>query len=206
MALDGGLVVGYLTAAALGAGKRWADRRLDSRLDQLTDRVARRIGRGPVDRLSRDPRDENVRRELGLMIDGKINRDRAFERELSGLVDELDRRGGRQLVNQVYAQYNLQAFDHGVVIGRDFNYFHAPDPNDLSGAPGWVKFVIALGTAVAVAGMFIFGYTLFTDMPDIGDPDFGDVPPGIPLAFGVFFAGFVLLGIGALGRSFSSRR
>ena len=54
--------------------------------------------------------------------------------------------------------------------------------------------------------MFIFGYTLFTDMPDIGDPDFGEVPPAIPLAFGVFFAGFVLLGIGALGRAFSNRR
>jgi hypothetical protein len=129
-----------------------------------------------------------------------------FAREVAQLVAELDRRGGRQLVNEVYARNNVQAFDHGVAIGRDFNYFHAPDPNDLSGAPFWVKFVIALGTVVAVAGMFIFGYTLFTDMPDIGDPDFGEVPPAIPLAFGVFFAGFVLLGIGALGRAFSNRR
>jgi hypothetical protein len=110
------------------------------------------------------------------------------------------------LVNEVYARNNVQAFDHGMAIGRDFNYFHAPDPNDLSGAPLWVKFLIALGTVVAVAGICIFGYTLFTDMPDIGDPDFGEVPRGIPLAFGVFFAGFVLLGIGALGRTFSNRR
>lgn len=54
--------------------------------------------------------------------------------------------------------------------------------------------------------MFIFGYTLFTGMPDLNDPDFGDTPAGIPLAFGVFFAGFVILGVGSIGRALSKRR
>jgi hypothetical protein len=80
MALDGGLIVGYLTAAALGAGRRWVDRRMDSLLDQLTDRVAGRIGRGPVDRLARNPRDEDIQRELGLTIDGAIGHDRVRPR------------------------------------------------------------------------------------------------------------------------------
>jgi hypothetical protein len=100
----------------------------------------------------------------------------------------------------------VQAFDHGIAIGRDFNYFHAPDPTDYSNAPVWVKFCIVLGSVVGVAGLFIFGYTLFTGMPDLNDPDFGAIPAGIPLAFGVFFAGFVILGIGSIGRAMSKRR
>jgi len=45
-------------------------------------------------------------------------------------VAEFDKHGGRQLVNK-----DVQAFDHGIAIGRDFNYFHAPDPADYSNAP-----------------------------------------------------------------------
>jgi hypothetical protein len=194
MALDGGLIVGYLTAALLRAGGRLADRALDSLLNRLIDLVASRMGRAPLDRLAGNPRDEATQREVSLVIDGAISVDRAFARELAQLVAELDKRGGRQLVNRVYAQMNVQAFDHGIAIGRDFNYFHAPDPADYSNAPLWVKFCIVLGSVVAVAGLFIFGYSFFTDIT------------GIPFAFGVFFAGFVILGIGSIGRAMSRRR
>ena len=43
-------------------------------------------------------------------------------------------------------------------------------------------------------------------MPDLDDPNFGETPSGIPLAAGVFFAGFLLLGIASIGRAFSKRR
>ena len=164
------------------------------------------MGRAPLDRLAGDPRDETTQRELGLTIEGAVSVDRGFARELSGLIGELDRRGGRQLLNQVYADMNVQAFDHGIAVGRDFNYFHAPDPTDYSRAPGWVKLCVVLGSVLALAGMFIFGYTLFTGIPNPGEPGFGDTPPGIPLAFGVFFAGFVLLAIGSIGRALSRHR
>lgn len=206
MPIDGGLIVGYLTAALLRAGRRWADRTMDSLLNRLTDLVASRMGHGPLDRLAGNPGDEGVQREVGLTIDGALTVDRGFARELAEVVAELDRRGGRQIVNQVYAQMNVQAFDHGVAIGRDFNYFHAPDPSDYSDAPSWVKFCVVLGSALAAAGVFIFGYTLFTGIPDVNDPGFGETPPGIPLAFGVFFIGFLILGIGAIGRAMSKRR
>jgi hypothetical protein len=205
MAVDGGLVVGYLVAALLRAGRRQIDRTVDSLLDRLIAIVARRLGKGHIDRLADDPRDASAQREVGLVIDGAVSANSAFANELARVIAELDRRRGRQLVNQVYAHINVQAFDHGIAVGRDFNYFHTPDPSDYSGAPFWVKLCIAVGAILAAAGLFIFGYTLFTGIPDLGDPDFGRMPPGFPLAFGVFFAGFVILGLGALGRAFSKR-
>ena len=206
MPIDGGLVVGYLTAAVIGAGKRWGDKKLDQLLDRLTGLVAGRMGRQPLDQLRRDPKNPTVQRDLGLTLDGATRVDPTFAQQLAEVVAALDQRGGREMVNTVYADMNVQAFDHGIAVGGNFNYFNAPDPSDISDAPAWVKVCIVLGSVLAVAGMFIFGYTLFTDMPDLGDPDFGETPPGIPLAFGVFFAGFVVLGVASLGRALSKRR
>lgn len=76
-------------------------------------------------------------------------------------MERLDRRGGRQVLNQVYADMNVQAFDHGVAVG----------------------------------GMGRFGYTLFTGIPDVGDPDFGRTPAAFGIAGAVFFAGFVMLAV-----------
>jgi hypothetical protein len=206
MFVEGGLVVGYLTAAIVRGGQRWADRSLDSLLDHLTALVVRRMGRGPLDRLAGNPRDERLQREVGLTIDGAVSVDRAFARELADLVAKLDRRGGRQILNQVYAQMNVQAFDHGTAIGRDFNYYHVPDPTDHSGAPAWIKLFIVVGTLAAIAGLGIFGYTVLTGMPDLHDPNFGETPAGIGVGAAVFFAGFVILGIASLGRGLSRRR
>jgi len=206
MLIDGGLIVGYLTASLLRGGQRIADRTVDSLLDRLTGLITDRMGPGPVDRLRTHPREETVQREVGFTIDGATSVDANFARELAALVAELDRHGGRQMINEVYAQMNVQAFDHGVAVGRDFTYFNAPDPTDMSDAPGWVKFCIVIGSVVALAGMFIFGYTFFTDNPSVDDPNFGEIPAGIPIAFGVFFLGFVILGIGSIGRSLSRRR
>jgi hypothetical protein len=147
-----------------------------------------------------------VQREVGLTLDGAISVDRDFAAQLAELVSSLDDNGGRQLVNNVYAQNNEQAIDNGEAVGGDFNYYHAPDPSDISDAPVWVKLFIVVGGVLVVSAFFIFGYTLFTDMPDLGDPDFGETPPGIPLAAGVFFVGFVILGVAAVGRSMISRR
>jgi hypothetical protein len=206
MLIEGGLVVGYLTAAIARGGQRLADRTLDSLLDRLSALVVGRMGSGPLDRLAGNPHDERSQREVGLTIDGAVSVDRAFAHELADLVAKLDRQGGRQMLNQVYAQMNVQAFDHGTAIGGNFNYFNAPDPTDYSGAPAWIKLFIVVGTLAAVAGLGIFGYTLFTDMPDLNDPSFGEMPAGFGVAAAVFFAGFVILGIASLGRGLSRRR
>jgi hypothetical protein len=41
---------------------------------------------------------------------------------------------------------------------------------------------------------------------DLDDPNFGKTPAGIPIAAGVFFLGFIILGIGSMGRAMSKRR
>ena len=206
MPVDGGLIVGYLTAALLGAGKRWADRRVDSLLDRLTALVADRMGPGPLDRLAGHARDEQVQREVGLTIDGALSVDPSFAAELARVIAELDRRGGREIVNEVYAQINVQAFDHGVAVGGDFNYFAVPDPTDYSRDPAWVKVCIVLGSLLAVAAFGIFGFTVFADNPDLNDPNFGETPSGIPIAGAVFFLGFVILAMASLGHGLTKRR
>lgn len=164
------------------------------------------MGRQTLDRLKGNARDENVQRDVGLTLDGALRADPSFARELASVIAELDKRGGRQIINQVYARTNVQAFQDGIAVGGNFNVYPAADPHDYSAAPSWVKLCIVVGSALAVAGLFIFGYTLFTDMPDLNDPDFGQTPRGIATAAAVFFAGFVITGIGSLGRALSRRR
>jgi hypothetical protein len=206
MPIDGGLIVGYLTAALARGGRRLTDRAVDALLDRLVDLVQQRLGSGPFDTLGRKPGDAGAEAWVAGSIDAAARMDPALAEELSTLVAELDRRGGRSLVNQVYADMNVQAIGGGVAVGRDFTYLNAPDPSDLSGAPLWAKTCIGIGSALAVAGLGIFFYTLFTGIPDAGEPGFGETPAGIPLAFGVFFVGFILVGIGSLGRAMSRHR
>lgn len=73
-------------------------------------------------------------------------------------------------------------------------------------APRWAKVFVVLGGIVMVTGFVIFGYTFATDMPELGDADSFEIPLGFPLAFGTFFVGVVLMGIGSLGTALSKRR
>jgi hypothetical protein len=203
--IDGGVVVGYLTVALARGARHLADRAFDTLLDRLAHTIESRLGSEPAETLKRHPGESESESRVSRDLQVAMRVDDSFAREITRLVSELDRRGGQEIVNSVYAQMNVQAFGHGMAAGRDLTYVNVPDPSDLSGAPGWVKLFIALGAIFAVTGMFIFGYTLFSDMPELNDPDFGETPEGIPLAFGVFFVGFVLLGIGSIGRSFSKR-
>lgn len=86
---------------------------------------------------------------------------------------------------------------------------------DLSGAPGWVKALVYLGSLLAVAGMALIFLSVFgvlnTPEPISGDAQPGvgltlRVSPEVKLGIGLFIAGFVLNVIGAIGQSASSRR
>src|SRR5207249_7686644 len=163
---------------------------------RLANVVGQRLGYGVLDPLRERPGDAQAAAAAKNAIDSATYADPSFASEIQALVAELDRRGARQLVNQVYAETNVQSFGSGIAAGRDVYIQEGRDPDDLSWTPAWVKACIGLGGAVALAGMLIFFYTLFTDNPDVNDPSFGQMPSGIPIAFGVFFAGLIISAIG----------
>jgi hypothetical protein len=82
----------------------------------------------------------------------------------------------------------------------------------LSGAPGWVKALVSLGSLLAVAGMAVIFLSVFGVLdtaPPISAAPQGlslELSPDVKLGFGLFIAGFVLNVIGAIAQSVSSRR
>jgi hypothetical protein len=206
MPIDGGIVVSYLTAYLLKGGKRLADRTFESLLDRLVQRVRERLGPRPVDTLKERPGDPANEALVQDEIDDVMRADRSFAAEVTRLIESLERRGGQQFVNQVYAQNNVQVIGRGLAAGGDIVYAPPPpDPSDISDAPFWVKLFLVVGAALCLTAFALFGYTLFTHDPELGDPDFGDPPPGIARAAVVFFVGFIVLAAAAIGRSMSKR-
>jgi hypothetical protein len=207
MAVDGGLLVGYLTAYIMRGTRKVADRAFEALLERLATTVEERLGRRPIEALEQAPGDEWTEAQVGSALEQVTRRDPEFAAKLEQLLSDLDQRGGRTIINQVHARTNVQAIGGGIAVGRD--YIHAPDPGDLTDAPEWVKVSMVTGTLVALAGMGIFFFTMFAEVmggPGPGDAGFGETPIGIPIAFGLFFTGFVILAIGALGRSMNKRR
>lgn len=211
MALDSGLVVGYLTVAVQGAGRAAADRRTDSLLDHLNASVLRSVGRGPIDRLRQNPDDEAIRNEVGLTIDGAAARDGGFVQELEAIVAELDERGGRNLINQAYAQPADPAYaqptpsaaGHAGPDGRGSRthpllWFH------MATAPLWSKVLIVVGFVVFMGGAVMFGYSIFTSLGDVDQLADGELPTAFRY-FGIPVAGILLIIIGNLGAAFSRR-
>lgn len=203
--IDGGIVVGYLTAYLLKGGKRLADRTLESLLDRLVQRVDERLGPRPLNTLNQKPGDARTEGLVQARIEDAMQADPSFATEMARLIEALDERGGQQFVNQVYAETNVQAFGGGPAVGRDLIYAPTPDPSDISDAPAWVKLFAVLGIALCLGGFALFGYTMFTHNPEFGDPNFGEFPPGIARAAVVFFIGFIFLGIASFGRALSKR-
>ncbi|MFD4643198.1 hypothetical protein ACFWN2_38235 [Lentzea sp. NPDC058436] len=107
--------------------------------------------------------------------------------------------------------------------------------HDVSGAPSWVKVLLWTGALLAVAGMGVIVFGLLDGPEPVSTPltpafPTAELPPGFPAealppagfpgqpsppsvggpnlapGFGLFFVGFVLTAIGALGHSTSRRR
>ncbi len=208
MVIEVGAVVGYLASQLLRGTRKTASMAVEELLDELAGVVTAELGGKSLAGLRERPRDAHVRKRLGDRISAAARQDPMFADQLAHLLAELDTEGGPWFFNHVQAHTNAQAFGGGHAVVGNLTIVDMPNPNDLTGAPGWVKFFIGLGGLVCLAGMAIFGYTLFTDVAEanVNAPPTLGPPPGIVMAAAVFFAGFVMLGIGAFGRSVSHDR
>jgi len=141
--IDAAVVAAYLGAAVARGGRRLLDTMIDTGLDRLSTAVVRRLGRGPATDLAHNPDSPAVRAHVARQLESTARCDPGFARELAFLVAQLDRSGGRRLINNVRAQVNVQAFDGGYAHYGDYNegdiYTNDYDPADelvagLSGA------------------------------------------------------------------------
>ena len=206
--IDGGVLAGYLAVAATRAVGRVFDKTVDGLFDRLAQNVAQRLGWQAVESINANPGNVQQQRRVGQGIDAVARVDSQFAAELSRLQDRLDQMVGRQPINVVNAQTNVQAFGGGSAYGGHHYEYNVPDPTDYSRAPAWVKAMIVAGIGIALAGFgmaFVGILGFIGGVPDSSPtnlPDFGSALPG----FGLFFVGIVVLVIANVGRVLSRRR
>jgi hypothetical protein len=203
--IDGGLIAGFLAAAAARGGARLLDRTVDAALDRLAAVVASKLGPRPSADLARDPRNPNTLDAVSRAVQGEASRDPRFEHELARLQQQLDRPDVRYLVNQVQAGVNVQAFDHGRVHVGDYyeGDHHSNDYNpadELFIGRGVGRMIALLGLLVALAGFAGWAYFIFSGFGgEMRNPFDLELVPGVPfapVAFGAFLVGGLVYGLG----------
>ena len=215
--LDAGVVVAYLGAAVARGGKRLLDTAVDAGLDRLSGAVARRLGREPESDLARDPRSPAVQAYVVHEIEAAALRDPDFARELKALVAQLDRSGGRRLINSVRAQVNVQAFDGGYAhYGNYYEgdvYTNDYDPGDeLVAGRGIGRFVAIIGLTVTLAGFLGFVWVLYDAFRNGGpgsSPLDLEILPGVPMlpvGFLAFLFGGIVYGLGTTASKAARKR
>jgi hypothetical protein len=197
MALDVGVLSSYLTMWLYRGARQLADRTFEVLLDRLANLIEQRIGQRTLRALRKNPGDIEIATQVSHKIATVAQRDHAFASELQKLIRDLDRCGGRTVINQVnqVTGQNVQAFGgQARAAGRDQFNVNVPDPDDWSRAPSWVKATFVLGAVIFALGLAINLLTM------------NRVPQGFPLGWGVFVIGFVILLVGALGKMMSGRK
>jgi hypothetical protein len=205
------VIVGYLVAFLAGAGRRFADKRIDGLLESLYHRVKKGLGGDPaIKTLAHEYKDPWAQENAKDAIAQATRQDPTLARDLTRLVRELDGRGARNLM--VYAPQsetvigvNKGVFvrDGYVYIDRSTHETHGGDPADLRGDAVWIKICFTIGLLLAIAGLGLFGYSFFGSTATPGEIGSVGPPEGIGRAAGVFFAGVILLGLAQIGHSIS---
>jgi len=204
--VDPTVIVGYLVAKLLGRAGRFADQQVDRLLDRLLDRVWQRVGGDrALDQLARNPRNEVAQEWARSSIEQAAHADPTFATELARLQHQLERQAPDLLVYAPGADTVVGINSGYLIQGPVTIHQGGGDAADWSDASAAVKAIAVLGIILCLAGIGLFGYVMFTDQPDLGDPDFGKTPEGIPLAAGLFFAGFVLAAIASIAHGLRRR-
>ena len=215
--IDAAVVAAYLGAAVARGGRHLLDTMIDTGLDRLSTAVVRRLGRGPATDLARNPDSPAVRAHVARQLESTARCDPGFARELAFLVAQLDRSGGRRLINSVRAQVNVQAFDGGYAhYGNYYEgdvYSNDYDPGDeLVAGRGIGRFVAIIGLTMTLAGFLGVAaviYEAFQNGSPGSSPFDFEIVPGIPLlpvGFLAFLFGGILYGLGTSASKAARKR
>ena len=215
--IDAAVAAAYLGAAVARSGRHLLDTMIDTGLDRLSTAVVRRLGRGPATDLARNPDSPAVRAHVARQLESTARCDPGFARELAFLVAQLDRSGGRRLINNVRAQINVQAFDGGYAHYGDYNegdiYTNDYDPADeLVAGQGIGRFVAIIGLTVTLAGFLGFVWVMYDAFRNGGpgsSPLDLEILPGVPMlpvGFLAFLFGGMVYGLGTTASKAARKR
>jgi len=215
--IDAAVAAAYLGAAVARSGRHLLDTMIDTGLDRLSTAVVRRLGRGPATDLAHNPDSPAVRAHVARQLESTARCDPGFARELAFLVAQLDRSGGRRLINNVRAQINVQAFDGGYAHYGDYNegdiYANDYDPADeLVAGQGIGRFVAIIGLTVTLAGFLGFVWVLYDAFRNGGpgsSPLDLEILPGVPMlpvGFLAFLFGGIVYGLGTTASKAARKR
>lgn len=203
--MDAGLVVGYLVAFLSGKAKKLADKAVDELLERLYGKVASKLRADPAMReLEDDASNDAAQAAVARSLNAVVASNDQLASELQQLVKDLDQRGAQQLIVGApvhgHIFQNVTAQQGSIVgsIGRDVHIYQDSGSAEISAlrnAGCATKTSMILGVLLALAGMGLGIFSVFTWNPQFGSSDFGQFPPGAMLGFGLFFAGFVLIAI-----------
>ncbi len=196
------VIVGYLVAQLVGAGRRFADAQVDALLNALYTTVRRRLGADDsLMALQEAPLDEGAQRGAKTAVARVAEADAKFREELADLQKQLDARGAQELLLHAPGAETVIGLNYGVVVREGIVHVdqRQRDLLDLSGDPLWVKLTFALGIALGLVGFLLFGYHLFTS--DLSATPAGTPPRDLAAAGAVFFVGLVLSALSQVGHS-----
>jgi hypothetical protein len=203
--VDPGIIVGYLVAKLMGRAQTFADQQVEKLLDRLFNRVRQRVGDDrALDRLARDPRNEVAQEWARSSIEQAAGSDPTFAAELARLQQQLDQRAPDLLVYAPGAG-TVVGINSGYLIQGPVTIHQGGDASDWSDASASVKVLAVLAIVLCLSGIGLFGYVVFSDQPGPGETGFGEMPEGLALAGGIFFAGFVLAAIASMAHGLRRR-
>ena len=140
-------------------------------------------------KVAANPDDEDLKAALRVYLREILNEDSNLRDEVTQIVGSNIQHGDTNIMTR-------DAVIDSTIIGRVVSSSAADHAQRLPKNPV-ARVVLLLGGALCLTGLGIFFFSMITLMAKEPGAD-GDVPLGIPVAFGVFFIGFVLVAVGGV--------